>query len=119
MKRAAFPLAILAALVVGFAGSQVVSTAQAQTARTATCTIFGKLDGLRVVTGQQAMAVADQVLPPTELGWRSFLSAAPASNLTFTQLQEVGRYWWNRTIPRDLLSANKDASNTEMMEEAA
>ena len=45
MKRAAFPLAILAALVVGFAGSQLVSTAQAQTARTATCTIFGKLDG--------------------------------------------------------------------------
>ncbi len=77
------------------------------------------LDGLRVVTGQQALAVPDQVLPPTELGWRSYLSAAPAANLTFTQLQEVGRYWWNRTIPRDLLAATKDAANTEMMEEAA
>ncbi len=31
MKRAAFPLAILAALVTGFASSQLVSTATAQT----------------------------------------------------------------------------------------
>ena len=30
MKRAAFPLAILAALATGFVGSQFVSTAQAQ-----------------------------------------------------------------------------------------
>ena len=77
------------------------------------------LDGLRILSGTQARAVPDQVLPPTELGWRSFLSAAPAADLTFTQLQDVARYWWNRTIPRDLLSVNRDPANTEMMEEAA
>ena len=41
MQRAAFPLTILAALVLGFAGSQFVSTAQAQnTPSTAVCEVI-------------------------------------------------------------------------------
>ncbi len=76
------------------------------------------LDGLRLLEPQQAVSAQGQVLPPTELGWRSFLSAAPAADLTFTQLQEVGRYWWNRTIPRDLLVGSEGA-NRQAMKEAA
>ena len=43
MKRAAFPLAILAALVTGFAARELVSTAQAQTTPpgNAVCAVIG------------------------------------------------------------------------------
>ena len=43
MKRAAFPLAILTALLVGFASHELISTAQAQAAppASAVCTVVG------------------------------------------------------------------------------
>jgi superfamily II DNA or RNA helicase len=45
-----------------------------------------------------------EVLPPTLAGWRRFLALAPASGLKFGELEEVTAYWWDRKLPRDLLS---------------
>jgi hypothetical protein len=45
------------------------------------------------------------LLPPTRAGWREFLALALASGLKFTELEDCGLYWWERRIPRDLLSA--------------
>ena len=47
MKRAAFPLAILAALVTGFAARELVSTAQAQSPKTASCISFDSVKLLK------------------------------------------------------------------------
>ena len=48
------------------------------------------------------------VIPPTLAGWRQFLDLAPASGLKFGELEEAGIYWWDRKIPRNLLSAARE-----------
>ena len=50
------------------------------------------------------------VIPPTLAGWRHFLELAPASGLKFGELDQAGVYWWDRRIPRTLLSAAKEAA---------
>jgi hypothetical protein len=50
------------------------------------------------------------VIPPTLAGWRDFLALAPASGLKFGELEQAGLYWWDRRIPRTLLSAARDDS---------
>lgn len=49
------------------------------------------------------------LIPPTEQGWRQFLGMAPTfdpkGERRFTRLSEAGEYWWDRKIPRNLLSA--------------
>jgi hypothetical protein len=45
-----------------------------------------------------------EVLPPTRAGWRRFLGLAPTAGLKFGELEEVAAYWWDRKLPRDLLS---------------
>jgi len=64
--------------------------------------------GLRVARGIQIGQPEVFVLPPTLAGWRQFLDLAPAAGLKFTELEEAGTYWWNRKIPRTLLSAARD-----------
>jgi hypothetical protein len=54
------------------------------------------------------LSTADAVLPPTKDGWRDFLSLAPDSELKFSDLDKAARYWWDRTLPRTLLSAARD-----------
>lgn len=72
-------------------------------------------DGLRIVNattalgmpatgGLQSAPVSGEPLPPTDSGWTTFLSAAPRSGLKFGELAEAGKWWWNRTIPRNLLT---------------
>ena len=62
------------------------------------------IDGtLQVGSGRRLLA--GFVLPPTLAGWQRFLELAPASELKFTELAQAGTYWWDRKIPRDLLSA--------------
>ena len=55
-----------------------------------------------------SLSTADAVLPPTEPGWRDFLALAPDSELKFGELDTAARYWWDRTLPRTLLSAARD-----------
>jgi superfamily II DNA or RNA helicase len=57
---------------------------------------------LRVGRGVQLGQGA--VLPPTLAGWRRFLALAPASGLRFGEIEEMALYWWDRKLPRDLLS---------------
>jgi superfamily II DNA or RNA helicase/predicted RNA methylase len=64
--------------------------------------------GLRILRGAQLVG-ADVVLPPTVAGWRQFLELAPASGLKFGEIEEAGVYWWDRKIPRDLLSSTREA----------
>jgi hypothetical protein len=49
------------------------------------------------------------VIPPTRAGWRDFLALAPASDLKFRELEQAGLYWWDRRIPRTLLSAARES----------
>ena len=58
---------------------------------------------LRVGRGSQIGA--GEVLPPTLVGWRQLLELAPSSGLKFTEVEELGTYWWDRRIPRTLLSS--------------
>lgn len=64
---------------------------------------------LRVLRGVQIAQTDVVVLPPTLAGWRQFLDLAAASGLKFSELDEAGAYWWDRKIPRDLLSSARDA----------
>ena len=65
--------------------------------------------GLRIVNAGAAAGTAGvTVLPPTEAGWRAFLVQAPSSGLKFGELAEAGRWWWGRSIPRNLLSAEDE-----------
>jgi superfamily II DNA or RNA helicase len=65
--------------------------------------------GMRIVNGGAAYGTAGvTVLPPTEGGWRAFLDAAPSSGLKFGELAEAGRWWWGRTIPRNLLTGEPE-----------
>jgi hypothetical protein len=58
--------------------------------------------------------------PPTDAGWRAFLEAARVSTLKFGELQEAARYWWSRSVPRNLLSADGgEGEEAEGMAEAA
>lgn len=59
-------------------------------------------DELRIARGVQIAAAP--VLPPTVAGWRELLRLAPASRLKFGELDEVATYWWDRRVPRGLLS---------------
>ncbi len=51
-----------------------------------------------------------EVLPPTEAGWRRLLEIAPSSGLKWSELAEAGEYWWDRKLPRDVLSAARGAA---------
>jgi hypothetical protein len=53
---------------------------------------------LRVARGIQIGQSDGFVIPPTLAGWRQFLDLAPASGLTFGELEETGIYWWDRKI---------------------
>jgi hypothetical protein len=65
---------------------------------------------LRIAQGALLQSPELVVLPPTDAGWKSYLELAPASELKFTELDQAAEYWWDRRIPRDLLSkARKDA----------
>ncbi len=65
--------------------------------------------GLRIVNAGAAFGTAGvTVLPPTEGGWQAFLAQAPGSGLKFGELAEAGRWWWGRTIPRNLLTGEPE-----------
>lgn len=64
----------------------------------------GQLTRLDVAGKSAALTAGARPLPPTLAGWNEFLRLAPSSELTFTQLREAGGYWWERKIPRTLLS---------------
>lgn len=62
-----------------------------------------------VVTGRLQLrsglgVVEGELLPPTRAGWARYLELAPASGHKFTELLDVGRFWWERRIPQRLLS---------------
>lgn len=64
----------------------------------------------QLVVGSGPMLRRGAILPPTLAGWSEFLALAPASGLKFTDLEECGLYWWERRIPRNLLSSAKRES---------
>jgi hypothetical protein len=53
--------------------------------------------------------LAGELLPPTRAGWERYLELAPASGHKFTELLDIGRFWWVRRIPQRLLSAEEQA----------
>ncbi len=56
------------------------------------------------------------VIPPTEGGWQAFIDAAPGSGLKFGELAEAGRWWWGRSIPRNLLSGEAEGVDDDVRE---
>ncbi len=76
--------------------------------------------GLRVANAGAASGTAGvDVLPPTEAGWKAFLEQAPNSGLKFGELADAGRWWWGRSIPRNLLSGEDEDEDDEVGEGAA
>lgn len=67
-----------------------------------------KAGGLAILQGAALRGSDVVVLPPTLAGWRDFLAMAPASGLKFGELEQAGLYWWDRRIPRTLLSAARE-----------
>ena len=63
---------------------------------------------LRVLRGVQLNQAEVFVLPPTLAGWRQFLDLSSASGLKFGELEEAAIYWWDRKIPRNLLSSARE-----------
>jgi hypothetical protein len=63
---------------------------------------------LKVARGAVLGSAEVTVIPPTLAGWRHFLELAPASALKFGELDQAGTYWWDRRIPRTLLSAARE-----------
>ena len=47
----------------------------------------------------------DALLPPTLAGFDHYLQLAPASRLSFQDLDAVAKFWWTRPFPRGLLTA--------------
>jgi hypothetical protein len=64
--------------------------------------------GLRVMRGVQLVQPDVFVLPPTLAGWRQFLDLALTAGMKFGEIEEAGIYWWDRRIPRTLLSAGRE-----------
>jgi hypothetical protein len=76
--------------------------------------------GLRIVNAGVAFGTAGvDVIPPTVAGWRAFLDAAPGSGLKFGELAEAGKWWWGRSIPRNLLSGEGEESVDDEAREAS
>ena len=71
---------------------------------------------LRIAQGAVLESPEVVVLPPTEAGWQSYLELAPASELKFTELDQAAEYWWDRRLPRDLLSKARKEAETEQAE---
>ncbi len=63
---------------------------------------------LKIARGAALASPEVSVLPPTLSGWRHFLELAPASGLKFGELDQAAAYWWDRRIPRTLLSASRE-----------
>ncbi len=76
--------------------------------------------GLRIVNAGAASGTAGvDILPPTEAGWAAFLAQAGGSGIKFGELAEAGRWWWGRSIPRNLLSGEPDADDAEELAHVA
>lgn len=45
-----------------------------------------------------------EVLPFTEAGYQRLLTTAQASELKWTEVEAIAQWWWNRSIPRNLLT---------------
>jgi len=67
--------------------------------------------GLVVGQANVASTMGVEVIPPTEEGWRRFLELAPLSQTKFTPLSECARWWWNRSIPRNILVDKDENAN--------
>ena len=55
----------------------------------------------------------EDVLPPTEAGFAEFLRLAVPAKATWGELDEAARFWWGRTIPRNLLASREKPAKAE------
>ena len=47
----------------------------------------------------------DEMIPPTDRGYETFLAMAPTSDVRFDALERAAKFWWGRGIPRETLAA--------------
>jgi hypothetical protein len=59
---------------------------------------------LEVARGPRLVAAGAVALPPTRVGFATFLKLGPASGLKWGDLDQAAKGWWGLSIPRDLLS---------------
>lgn len=67
--------------------------------------------GLQMGGGRQSLE-SGRVLPWTAEGYAEFLRMAPASKLSFGDLDEIAQWWWGRHIPRGLLAQRVEATRS-------
>jgi hypothetical protein len=49
----------------------------------------------------------DTVLPPTNAGFAEFMQLALPAKASWGELSDAARFWWGRTIPRDLVAVRE------------
>ena len=67
--------------------------------------------GLQMGGGRQSLE-SGLVLPWTAEGFAEFLRMAPASKLSFGDLDEIAQWWWGRHIPRGLLAQRVEVTRS-------
>ena len=67
----------------------------------------------RGVLSVGVMRPFDSALPPTEAGFAEFMRLALPSKATWGELDEAARFWWGRTIPRNLVAAREKPAKPE------
>jgi hypothetical protein len=69
--------------------------------------------GGKLSADEQDARNAEEVLPFTESGYQRFLAAAQTSELKWTEVEAIAQWWWNRTIPRNLLTLRDQKRKAE------
>ena len=63
------------------------------------------LAGDKLVLAHSEALRTGELLPPTMAGWRRFLELAPASGLKHHDLRQAALAWWDRRLPRGIITA--------------
>lgn len=72
-------------------------------------TVPAEISGrLEILSGMRVEQSAERALPFTDAGFARYLELAPASGMKWGELDGIARWWWGRSIPRNLL-AKRDA----------
>lgn len=60
--------------------------------------------GGKLSSNEQDAKAGNEVLPFTDVGYQRFLAIAQISELKWTEVEAIAQWWWNRSIPRNLLT---------------
>ena len=66
-----------------------------------------------LTAGEEDAKTADEVIAFTDAGFQRFLMSAQLSDLKWTEVEAIAQWWWNRSIPRNLLTLRDQKRKAE------